>query len=68
MAPNVYALFLSTLSLACSSQTSYLEAQKAMFTRHKTRLSVVRELKEKARLELLGKPLIVSLLTQVYRL
>ncbi|XP_014067525.2 elongator complex protein 1 isoform X1 [Salmo salar] len=40
---------------ACSSQTSYLEAQKAMFTRHKTRLSVVRELKEKARLELLDE-------------
>uniref|UniRef100_A0A8C7HHX8 Elongator complex protein 1 n=1 Tax=Oncorhynchus kisutch TaxID=8019 RepID=A0A8C7HHX8_ONCKI len=30
-------------------------SQKAMFTRHKTRLSVVRELKEKARLELLDE-------------
>lgn len=33
-----------------------------MFIRHKTRLAVVRELKEKARLELLGKP---ALLTQI---
>uniref|UniRef100_A0A8C7MJP0 Elongator complex protein 1 n=1 Tax=Oncorhynchus kisutch TaxID=8019 RepID=A0A8C7MJP0_ONCKI len=41
--------------VTCSSQASYLEAQKAMFTRHKTRLSVVRELKEKARLELLDE-------------
>ncbi|CAB1325495.1 unnamed protein product [Coregonus sp. 'balchen'] len=40
---------------ACSSQTSYLEVQRAMFTRHKTRLAVVRELKEKARLELLDE-------------
>uniref|UniRef100_A0A673WPJ1 Elongator complex protein 1 n=1 Tax=Salmo trutta TaxID=8032 RepID=A0A673WPJ1_SALTR len=40
---------------ACSSQTSYLEAQRAMFIRHKTRLAVVRELKEKARLELLDE-------------
>uniref|UniRef100_A0A8C7IRK2 Elongator complex protein 1 n=1 Tax=Oncorhynchus kisutch TaxID=8019 RepID=A0A8C7IRK2_ONCKI len=32
---------------ACSSQTSYLEAQRAMFIRHKTRLAMVRELKEK---------------------
>uniref|UniRef100_A0AAY5KFE2 Elongator complex protein 1 n=1 Tax=Esox lucius TaxID=8010 RepID=A0AAY5KFE2_ESOLU len=35
--------------------TSFLEAQKAMFIRHKTRLAVVRELKEKARLELLDE-------------
>ncbi|XP_010898655.2 elongator complex protein 1 [Esox lucius] len=40
---------------AFSSQTSFLEAQKAMFIRHKTRLAVVRELKEKARLELLDE-------------
>uniref|UniRef100_A0A8C7U9S9 Elongator complex protein 1 n=1 Tax=Oncorhynchus mykiss TaxID=8022 RepID=A0A8C7U9S9_ONCMY len=40
---------------ACSSQTSYLEAQRVMFIRHKTRLAVVRELKEKARLELLDE-------------
>uniref|UniRef100_A0A8C7HFW4 Elongator complex protein 1 n=1 Tax=Oncorhynchus kisutch TaxID=8019 RepID=A0A8C7HFW4_ONCKI len=47
--------FKPALLEACSSQASYLEAQKAMFTRHKTRLSVVRELKEKARLELLDE-------------
>ncbi|XP_036407119.1 elongator complex protein 1 [Megalops cyprinoides] len=38
---------------AHSNQTSFLEAQRTLFVRHKTRLAVVRELKEKARLELL---------------
>ncbi|KAM3867334.1 elongator complex protein 1 [Diretmus argenteus] len=38
---------------ACSVQTSFLEAQRATFCRHKTRLAVVRELKEKTRLEML---------------
>ncbi|CAB1337316.1 unnamed protein product, partial [Coregonus sp. 'balchen'] len=49
---------------ACSSQTTYLEAQMAMLIRHKTRLAVVWEVKEKDRLELLGKP---ALLTEEYR-
>uniref|UniRef100_UPI003AAE985C elongator complex protein 1 n=2 Tax=Centroberyx gerrardi TaxID=166262 RepID=UPI003AAE985C len=40
---------------AFSTQTSFLEAQKATFTRHKTRLAVVRELKEKARLDMLDE-------------
>ncbi|KAM6980821.1 elongator complex protein 1 [Aplochiton taeniatus] len=35
----------------CSSQSSFLETQRALFCRHKARLAVVRELKEKARLE-----------------
>uniref|UniRef100_A0A8C9TA13 Elongator complex protein 1 n=1 Tax=Scleropages formosus TaxID=113540 RepID=A0A8C9TA13_SCLFO len=38
-----------------SNQMSFLEGQKATFIRHKNRLSVVRELKEKARLELLDE-------------
>uniref|UniRef100_A0A672QR76 Elongator complex protein 1 n=1 Tax=Sinocyclocheilus grahami TaxID=75366 RepID=A0A672QR76_SINGR len=38
-----------------SNQTSFLESQKALFIRHKNRLTVVRELKAKARLELFGK-------------
>uniref|UniRef100_A0A8C9WU90 Elongator complex protein 1 n=1 Tax=Scleropages formosus TaxID=113540 RepID=A0A8C9WU90_SCLFO len=37
------------------NQMSFLEGQKATFIRHKNRLSVVRELKEKARLELLDE-------------
>lgn len=40
---------------AVSNQTSFLEAQTATFTRHKTRLAVVREQKEKARLDMLGE-------------
>ncbi|KAK6298991.1 hypothetical protein J4Q44_G00305010 [Coregonus suidteri] len=40
---------------ACSSQTTYLEAQMAMLIRHKTRLAVVWEVKEKDRLELLDE-------------
>uniref|UniRef100_A0A8C9U140 Elongator complex protein 1 n=1 Tax=Scleropages formosus TaxID=113540 RepID=A0A8C9U140_SCLFO len=40
---------------AHSNQMSFLEGQKATFIRHKNRLSVVRELKEKARLELLDE-------------
>uniref|UniRef100_A0A669D3C0 Elongator complex protein 1 n=1 Tax=Oreochromis niloticus TaxID=8128 RepID=A0A669D3C0_ORENI len=38
---------------AVNTQTSFLEAQIGTFTRHKTRLAVVREQKEKARLEML---------------
>ncbi|KAL0974256.1 hypothetical protein UPYG_G00217790 [Umbra pygmaea] len=40
---------------AFSSQTAFLETQRTMFIRHKTRLAVVRELKEKARLQLLDE-------------
>uniref|UniRef100_A0A669ER50 Elongator complex protein 1 n=1 Tax=Oreochromis niloticus TaxID=8128 RepID=A0A669ER50_ORENI len=40
---------------AVNTQTSFLEAQIGTFTRHKTRLAVVREQKEKARLEMLGE-------------
>ncbi|TKS72801.1 Elongator complex protein 1 [Collichthys lucidus] len=40
---------------AVSNQTSFLEAQTATFTRHKTRLAVVREQKEKARLDMLDE-------------
>ncbi|KAJ8015545.1 hypothetical protein DPEC_G00027240 [Dallia pectoralis] len=40
---------------AFTSQTAFLESQRAMFNRHKTRLAVVRELKEKARLDLLDE-------------
>ncbi|XP_030620667.1 elongator complex protein 1 isoform X2 [Chanos chanos] len=40
---------------AHSTQMSFLESQKALFTRHKNRLAVVREMKEKARLELLDE-------------
>ncbi|XP_056137038.1 elongator complex protein 1 isoform X2 [Lampris incognitus] len=40
---------------AFSTQMSFLEAQTATFVRHKNRLAVVRELKEKARLELLDE-------------
>lgn len=37
---------------AHSNQISFLESQKALFIRHKSRLAVVRELKAKAKLEL----------------
>uniref|UniRef100_A0A669B9M6 Elongator complex protein 1 n=1 Tax=Oreochromis niloticus TaxID=8128 RepID=A0A669B9M6_ORENI len=40
---------------AVNTQTSFLEAQIGTFTRHKTRLAVVREQKEKARLEMLDE-------------
>ncbi|KAJ8268913.1 hypothetical protein COCON_G00115200 [Conger conger] len=40
---------------AYSSQSVFLEAQRTLFVRHRTRLAVVRELKEKARLELLDE-------------
>ncbi|XP_054453023.1 elongator complex protein 1 [Anoplopoma fimbria] len=40
---------------AFSTQTSFLDAQVATFTRHKTRLAVVREQKEKARLDMLDE-------------
>uniref|UniRef100_A0A673HDE3 Elongator complex protein 1 n=1 Tax=Sinocyclocheilus rhinocerous TaxID=307959 RepID=A0A673HDE3_9TELE len=43
---------------------SFLESQKALFIRHKNRLTVVRELKAKARLELFGKQEI--LLSSIY--
>ncbi|XP_070693015.1 elongator complex protein 1 [Pempheris klunzingeri] len=38
-----------------SNQTAFLEAQAATFTRHRTRLAVVREQKEKARLDMLDE-------------
>ncbi|XP_074530734.1 elongator complex protein 1 [Halichoeres trimaculatus] len=40
---------------AVSTQTTFLEAQVATFTRHRTRLAVVREQKEKARLDMLDE-------------
>ncbi|KAM8909960.1 elongator complex protein 1 isoform 2-T2 [Spinachia spinachia] len=40
---------------AVGNQTAFLEAQVAMFTRHRTRLAVVREQKEKARLDMLDE-------------
>ncbi|KAK5864320.1 hypothetical protein PBY51_015572 [Eleginops maclovinus] len=40
---------------AFSTQTGFLEVQVATFTRHKTRLAVVREQKEKARLDMLDE-------------
>ncbi|KAM4622111.1 elongator complex protein 1 [Polymixia lowei] len=40
---------------AFSTQTSFLETQTATLIRHKNRLAVVRELKEKARMELLDE-------------
>uniref|UniRef100_A0A3P8PZ67 Elongator complex protein 1 n=1 Tax=Astatotilapia calliptera TaxID=8154 RepID=A0A3P8PZ67_ASTCA len=40
---------------AVNTQTSFLEAQVGTFTRHKTRLAVVREQKEKARLDMLDE-------------
>ncbi|XP_012717183.2 elongator complex protein 1 [Fundulus heteroclitus] len=40
---------------AVSTQTGFLEAQIATFTRHRSRLAVVREQKEKARLEMLDE-------------
>ncbi|KAJ8262094.1 hypothetical protein GJAV_G00162110 [Gymnothorax javanicus] len=40
---------------AHSNQLVFLEAQRTLFVRHKTRLAVVREMKEKARLELLDE-------------
>ncbi|XP_041653539.1 elongator complex protein 1 [Cheilinus undulatus] len=38
---------------AVGTQTTFLESQVAMFTRHRTRLVVVREQKEKARMDML---------------
>uniref|UniRef100_A0AAR2J7K0 Elongator complex protein 1 n=1 Tax=Pygocentrus nattereri TaxID=42514 RepID=A0AAR2J7K0_PYGNA len=38
-----------------SNQVAFLESQKALFTRHKNRLAVVREQKAKARLELIDE-------------
>uniref|UniRef100_A0A3P8RRC5 Elongator complex protein 1 n=1 Tax=Amphiprion percula TaxID=161767 RepID=A0A3P8RRC5_AMPPE len=40
---------------AVNSQTVFLEAQVATFTRHRTRLAVVREQKEKAKLDMLDE-------------
>uniref|UniRef100_A0A671U8I9 Elongator complex protein 1 n=1 Tax=Sparus aurata TaxID=8175 RepID=A0A671U8I9_SPAAU len=40
---------------AVGAQTAFLEAQAATFTRHRTRLAVVREQKEKARLDMLDE-------------
>ncbi|KAL6117335.1 elp1 [Pungitius sinensis] len=40
---------------AVSNQTAFLEAQVATFTRHRTRLAVVREQKERARLDMLDE-------------
>ncbi|XP_070819157.1 elongator complex protein 1 [Chaetodon trifascialis] len=40
---------------AVSTQTTFLEAQVVTFKRHKTRLAVVREQKEKARLDMLDE-------------
>uniref|UniRef100_A0A672ZN49 Elongator complex protein 1 n=1 Tax=Sphaeramia orbicularis TaxID=375764 RepID=A0A672ZN49_9TELE len=40
---------------AVNTQTVFLEAQMTTFTRHKTRLAVVREQKEKARLDMLDE-------------
>ncbi|XP_076005236.1 elongator complex protein 1 [Genypterus blacodes] len=40
---------------AVSTQTSFLETQMVTFRRHKTRLAVVREQKEKARLDMLDE-------------
>uniref|UniRef100_A0AAR2K8Q9 Elongator complex protein 1 n=1 Tax=Pygocentrus nattereri TaxID=42514 RepID=A0AAR2K8Q9_PYGNA len=40
-----------------SNQVAFLESQKALFTRHKNRLAVVREQKAKARLELIDAEL-----------
>ncbi|KAM7418162.1 hypothetical protein PAMA_017690 [Pampus argenteus] len=40
---------------AVSAQTAFMEAQVATFTRHRTRLAVVREQKEKARLNMLDE-------------
>uniref|UniRef100_A0A672ZQF0 Elongator complex protein 1 n=1 Tax=Sphaeramia orbicularis TaxID=375764 RepID=A0A672ZQF0_9TELE len=42
-------------AVTVNTQTVFLEAQMTTFTRHKTRLAVVREQKEKARLDMLGK-------------
>uniref|UniRef100_A0A3Q1AT07 Elongator complex protein 1 n=1 Tax=Amphiprion ocellaris TaxID=80972 RepID=A0A3Q1AT07_AMPOC len=44
------------LSSAVNTQTVFLEAQVATFTRHRTRLAVVREQKEKAKLDMLDCP------------
>lgn len=43
------------LAQAASTQSFFLETQAATFTRHRTRLAVVREQKEKARLDMLGE-------------
>ncbi|KAK5617225.1 hypothetical protein CRENBAI_010333 [Crenichthys baileyi] len=40
---------------AVNSQTGFIEAQVATFTRHRSRLAVVREQKEKARLDMLDE-------------
>lgn len=47
---------------AVNTQTVFLEAQVATFTRHRTRLAVVREQKEKARLEMLGEKYLTCLI------
>ena len=50
----VVKLDLCLLS-AANSQTVFLDTQVATFTRHRSRLAVVREQKEKARLDMLGE-------------
>lgn len=53
---NFCLLMLSCcLVSAVGTQTVFLEAQVATFTRHRTRLAVVRAQKEKARLDMLGE-------------
>lgn len=42
---------------AFSSQTAFLETQTVTFVRHRSRLAVVREQKERARVEMLGEVL-----------
>uniref|UniRef100_A0A8C4GK70 Elongator complex protein 1 n=1 Tax=Dicentrarchus labrax TaxID=13489 RepID=A0A8C4GK70_DICLA len=49
-------IFLNVKSLNINTQTAFLEAQVATFTRHRARLAVVREQKEKARLDMLDCP------------
>uniref|UniRef100_A0A8C4E9K8 Elongator complex protein 1 n=1 Tax=Dicentrarchus labrax TaxID=13489 RepID=A0A8C4E9K8_DICLA len=57
LAVVVQLLMLSCcLVSAVSTQTAFLEAQVATFTRHRARLAVVREQKEKARLDMLDCP------------
>lgn len=51
-----HAVLLSRCCVsAVSTQTVFLEAQVVTFVRHRTRLAVVREQKEKARLDMLGQ-------------
>lgn len=45
----------SPLVSAVGTQTAFLETQVATFTRHRSRLAVVREQKAKARLDMLGE-------------